>query len=170
MLRYSATAFSLFVALSLAASPPALAQTGAGLELGQDQIQQFMQSCLEGTGGDQTSDSSQARKCTQDYYSLCADGGGYTGEAQRQCWGALETYWAAVVQRKGQEIEGAAPANLKRYVADFARAEEAYRKERCKFWEYLSGPWTGPGFARCQVDTLIDRAVDLEVIQQNMPR
>ncbi len=161
---------SLLAALLLVAAPVAQAQTGAALETNQDEIRQSIQNCLEGTGGDAVSDSSQARKCSADYYERCADGGGDTAATQRQCWGALESYWASVVAQSAQRIEAAAPAKLKRYVEESGREEERYRKERCRFYQYLEGPWAGPAEARCLTETLIDRAVDLEVIQQNMPR
>ncbi len=148
----------------------ASAQTGAGLELDQDRIDQFFRSCLEGTGGDPKSDSSQARKCTNSYYAQCAEGGGYSVTAQKQCWAALETYWDSVAKHRAKRIENIAPANLKRYVTESARAEERYRKERCRFYQYLNAPWTGPAHARCLTDTLIDRAVDLQIIEENMPR
>ncbi len=159
-----------FLALALMFAPAAAAQTGSALELDQDRIKHFFQNCLEGTGGDQQSDSSQARSCTKSYYSQCAESGGFTATQQRDCWGALESYWSSVVKLRAKRIEGVAPANLKRYVQESGRAEERYRKERCQFYRYLKGPWTGPAEARCLTDTLIDRAVDLQVIQENMPR
>ncbi len=148
----------------------ASAQTGAGLELSQDRIDRFFQSCLEGTGGDPQSDSSQARKCTKDYYAQCAESEGYTADAQHQCWGALESYWDAVGKKRAKRIENIAPADLKRYVVESGRAEERYRKERCRFYDYLKAPWTGPAHAKCLTDTLIDRAVDLQIIEENLPR
>lgn len=148
----------------------AQAQSGAALEIDQNRIKQFFQNCLEGTGGDQESDSSQARSCTRSYFSQCSEAGGSTANQQRACWGALESYWSSVVALRAKRIEGVAPAKLKRYVQDSARAEERYRKERCQFYRYLQGAWTGPAEAKCLTDTLIDRAVDLQVIQENMPR
>ncbi len=75
--------------------------------------------------------------------------------------GALESYWASVVELRAKRIEGVALANLKRYVTQSGRAEERYRKERCAFYRHLKGPWTAPAEAKCLTDTLIDRAVDL---------
>ena len=70
----------------------------------------------------------------------------------------------------GPLISAKQKQRVERYIAESGREEERYRKERCRFYQYLEGPWTGPAEARCLTETLIDRAVDLEVIQQNMPR
>ncbi len=160
----------LLFALALLLPQGLRAQDGSSLEIDQARLEQYMQNCLEGTGGDEVSDSSQARKCTADYYSQCADTGGFTVNMQRQCWGALETYWSAVAAKRAKRIEGVAPAKLKRYVQESGRAEERYRKERCAFYRELQGDWIGPAEAKCLTDTIIDRAVDLQVIESNMPR
>ena len=151
----------------LALSSAAAAQSGAGLEMDQNRIQQVMQSCLEGTGGDSTSDSSQARKCTQDYVNDCLEGAGYSGAGQRQCWGAIESYWSAQIETRTQRLEAGAPAAFKRYVRDTAGTAERWTKDRCAFYALLHGAWVGPAQARCLVETMIDRAVDLEVLEQN---
>jgi len=159
-----------FCTAVLAAMPLLLAAAGSASAQSEGRLQAFMDNCLEGTGGDPVSDTNEARKCTHDYYGQCTQAAGETGAAQRQCWGELESYWAGVIAARTQRLEAGAPDAIKRYVGRTAKAAETYAKERCGFYSLLKAPWTGPASARCLTETLIDRAVDLQVMLENSPR
>ncbi|MEO1191821.1 MAG: hypothetical protein AAFY02_08700 [Pseudomonadota bacterium] len=158
-----------YLCLGLVLLLPQTAWSQSAQELNQDRIRGYVQNCLEGTGGSEQTDSSQSRQCTLNYHRQCAETGDSSVTAQKKCWTALGDYWSGEIRRRTERIAAVAPTELKRWTTESAQAEEAYRKKRCHLYRTIKAPWAGPAEAKCITYSLIERAVDLEVLEGSMP-